>query len=85
MECRMQSAELEVNLKERPFGLSILPLNNSLSAWGLGGAHALAIAKANLAFAPTVYLFANDLYLKSFCAKVLEGVWGNFFQEVPPH
>ena len=33
--------------------------------------------------APTVYPCVRSSLLE-FCAKVLEGVWGNFFQEVPP-
>ena len=33
---------------------------NSLSVWGLGGVHALAIAKARLWRAPTVCLQTNE-------------------------
>ena len=42
-------------------------LNNALSARGLGGAHALATARANLVFAPPVYPYAIELYLETCC------------------
>ena len=37
--------------------------NNSLNGQGLGGAHALAVAKASDALAPPVYMESNNLFL----------------------
>ena len=65
--------------------LCFLYVNNFLSGWGLGGAQPLAAAKANLAFAPTVYLQTNDLFLQTFCARFLgRGVGEPSCKKVPP-
>ena len=65
----------------------MLPLataNNFLSGWGLGGAQPLATAKASLCDLRRLSIRVLTNLFWYICAKVFEGVRGNFFQKVPP-
>jgi len=57
--------------------------NNFLSARGLGGAHALAIARANLVFASTVCPFLTNYFIYPFASKFLRGRGGTSRKKFP--